>query len=548
MTVRWSDQHVERLEKGNSLTKNLAASTLRNLATSNPKHRMSIVMGGGVPHLVNLAREGEKATREHAAAVLKILAFNNTDIQQVLLNKGCLQLFLELAQSDNPALQEQGAGGFMHLAAVNPATRFKVFETGAMPVLIDLLRSNEANPNSLKLPEEAAKKLVREQAAGALRMLVLQNEEGEDALVKGGGIPFLVTLLNTENPVEQEHAAHCLKNMVSNNNPITERTIMASNAAPRLIELLKNADPEVQGPVADTLMCLVDRMVESVVSDEPGRPEKGAEAIAYLAAVSSKNRKAIIDEGAVPPVVTLLLLERPKEEEPDDADLDEVESKTDSDYDSQAEESEVAPEFPALSDLGRQWACRALRNLVTDEDYQCSDDRFRDNAFQVVEQGAIPRLVVLLSHPVEPVQVEACCSLRALLTFGNSYYEKLIFECKPLPVLQALLHYEVPAEVQEASAALIGAMALTRDETRKTIGRTDILQGLINLLETPALGTFCAACEALKSLALNLPNSDKIQALNTFEICRKRMVEMETEEEIRVGCKALLKHFTGDER
>jgi len=94
--------------------------------------------------------------------------------------------------------------------------------------------------------------------------------------------------------------------MVVNNNPKTERTIMATGVATRLIALLIHGEPEVQLQTAATLMCLVDRMVGYLDTDDDDLQKKGTRAIIELSAINAENRHQIVSEGALPHLVRIM--------------------------------------------------------------------------------------------------------------------------------------------------------------------------------------------------------------------------------------------------
>eukprot|EP00929_Paragymnodinium_shiwhaense_P028727 TRINITY_DN16593_c0_g1_i3.p1 TRINITY_DN16593_c0_g1~~TRINITY_DN16593_c0_g1_i3.p1 ORF type:complete len:522 (-),score=101.28 TRINITY_DN16593_c0_g1_i3:386-1951(-) len=497
MAARWSDLNLELLLTGTAEIKERAISMIREMVSINAKHRNAVVDRGAVPIILDMCRSQDRAevteqAQESAAAIIKCLAFNNTVHQEKIIAEEGVEALVELLKTDNPKLQENAAGAMMYLSANLIKHRYQVFETDVLKPLLEGLRSRH---------EE-----VRQACAGALRFLVLKIEEHEMNLVDAGGIPLLVDVIHTDDPLGQEHAVGTLRNMVVNNNPKTERAIMAAGAAPRLIELLIHGEPEVQQQTAATLMCLVDRMVEYLESEEEEKQKKGARAIIELAAFGHENREAIVEEGALDALILLL--------------------------------RKGTPEVQSLS-------ARALGNIMLEGNQRLVHTAVavRIECEMVVlgekvmgEEGIVQILTEYLraKDPVSyELQAECAYCLKNIVICQNAAVINEVIDAKAQEKAIELLKLDVLPERGFACEQLCGFLAALAENNaayRKAVGSAGAVSTVLDMLFPAADKDLCGAgapdvfgeaCLVLKHLSLSSLYKQAITGGSTFDLLRR---------------------------
>lgn len=306
---RWVKRSVEGLSASTEAARIDALYNLRTFAATNTQYGKAIIAAGAVPRLVDIlsGTSGEDGfqSKLHAAATLKGLCYGNVEMQRAVVDGGAIPPLVFTLGGESPAdLKEEAVGALRNLSSACTQHGDAVMEAGSLQPLLQLIRDGLIDDRDMGPCVGAA---------GTIRKLVAKSPTHERALVDSGGLPTLVRLLECACVEAQEQAAGIFRNLVRRNEPYTERSIMAAGVARPLIECLRDGDPMVQGQAAGALICLVDRMVELLQSDDTADREAGAFAIACLADISEENRVAILEEGAVPHLVGLMLPRDPPE-------------------------------------------------------------------------------------------------------------------------------------------------------------------------------------------------------------------------------------------
>ena len=185
---------------------------------------------------------------------------------------------------------------------------------------------------------------VQEQAAAALSALALHDEAMQDAIVRGGGVAPLLSLVREGTDLAQEHGARAICRLAAASH--NQRALIEAGACPELISLMRVGSPKAQECAVAGLLDLVRgfgggetgggeaghepaaegeegqeggaqllvQIVEAggivplvglLSSGSPQGKEKAVAALCQLA-VEPSNRDAIVTHGGIPAIVSLL--------------------------------------------------------------------------------------------------------------------------------------------------------------------------------------------------------------------------------------------------
>jgi vacuolar protein 8 len=166
-----------------------------------------------------------------------------------------------LLRTGSLGAQETSAGALLWLAE-SQTNRVSIADAGAIPLLVSLL--------------DGGSEEVKEQAAGALQMLVKNNLSNQKDIAEG-----LVELLATGSASAQEHVTQLLKNLARD--PENRASIAKAGAVPELVRQLERGSPKAMGMAAQGLALIALRSAEfrSVVTQERS-PERSPECIRLL--------------------------------------------------------------------------------------------------------------------------------------------------------------------------------------------------------------------------------------------------------------------------
>jgi len=217
---------VKLLSTGTDCTKEHAAGTLANLANGHDNHQATIGKAGAVGALMALvAEQGEGANLVAARAVsaLLLLCLNRDNAEAVHAVDGIAKLTAALKRGVSEA-----AGALMNLSLHSKEAQRAILNGGALPCLVEML--------------SASTPTGQEEAAGAIMNLTTGSPENQKPVADAGAVLPLVMLLTFgASPSAKEHAAAALGNLAQKNEPI-RKSILAAQAGPALLEMLKATD------------------------------------------------------------------------------------------------------------------------------------------------------------------------------------------------------------------------------------------------------------------------------------------------------------------
>merc|ERR1712232_564230 len=245
-------------------------------------------------------------------------------------------------------------------------------------------------------------------------------------------------------------------------------------------------------------------MVESLeVSEDdpeadPEAPERGAMAIKLLASVSDDNRDAIIDEGALPPLVGLLVSDN----------------------------------------VGAQReASAALANLMNDNSHIKE---------MVMDEGGLTHFVTLLASPEPAVQEQAAFALKSVVGENMPSLERAVIDAHALPGLVAILASEDPSPEQAAAkrraAEVLATLATTSAAHRKLVYEAGAVEPLLEMLPSEEPGVHVQAAEALLKLKLETKAEEEMINSGIAERLRKLMKQFD-DVELLESVERCLKEF-----
>ncbi|KAL0911999.1 hypothetical protein M5K25_017940 [Dendrobium thyrsiflorum] len=165
---------------------------------------------------------------------------------------------------------------------------------------------------------------TQRQAAYELRLLAKFGMENRRIIAEAGAIPFLVTLLGSRDPRTQENAVTALLNLsIFENN---KTLIMAAGALDSIVKVLRDGElMEARENAAATIFSLsilneckveIGKRVEAVaglvelLQDGTSAGKRDAATALLNLAVYDPNKTAVVEAGAVPVLVELLMDEK----------------------------------------------------------------------------------------------------------------------------------------------------------------------------------------------------------------------------------------------
>uniref|UniRef100_M8AIS3 Protein ARABIDILLO 1 n=1 Tax=Aegilops tauschii TaxID=37682 RepID=M8AIS3_AEGTA len=338
-----------------------AATTLATFAVIDdentnvdPARSEAVMLEGGIPMLLDLARCSRESLQSEAAKAIANLSVN-PKVAKAVADQGGIAILTNMAKSVNRLVAEEAAGGLWNLSVGEEHKVVAIAAAGGVKALVDLIFRWPAGTG------------VLERAAGALANLAADDKCSLE-VATAGGIHALVTLARSckvEGVLEQ--AARALANLAAHgdNNNNNAAVGQEPGALEALVQLTHSPSEGVRQEAAGALWNLSfdDRNRESIASAggvqalvslcqeclnaSDGLQERAAGALWGLS-VSEANSIAIGREGGVPPLIAL----------------------------AQSEVEDV-----------HETAAGALWNLAF---YSC-------NSLRIVEEGGVPVLVHLCS-------------------------------------------------------------------------------------------------------------------------------------------------------
>ncbi|KAJ8661318.1 hypothetical protein O0I10_003068 [Lichtheimia ornata] len=281
-----------------------ASAALANLAV-NTENKLLIVKLGGLEQLIR--QMGSPSVEVQCNAVGCITNLATHDDNKVRIAKSdALRLLVDLARSKDQRVQRNATGALLNMTHTQD-NRQQLVNAGAIPVLISLLSSQDADVQyycTTALSNIAADGMNRKKLA-----------QTDSRLVQ-----YLIALMETKSLKVQCQAALALRNLASDEKYQLE--IVRCKGLTPLLRLLKSSFlPLILSSVACIRNISIHPANESPIIEE-GFVNPLIELLSYddneeiqchaistlrnLAASSERNRKAIVEAGAVERIRTLI--------------------------------------------------------------------------------------------------------------------------------------------------------------------------------------------------------------------------------------------------
>lgn len=290
-----SDQEVQRA----------ACAALGNLAI-NDENKVLIVDMGGLSPLIRQMMSPDIEVQCNAVGCVTNLATQDANKSKIA-QSGALIPLTRLAKSPDLRVQRNATGALLNMTH-SPENRKQLVDTGSVPVLVQLLSSPDpdiqyycttalsniaVDAENRKMLATTEPKLVSQlvqlmdspsprvqcQATLALRNLA-SDALYQLEIVRSGGLSNLVSLLKSQHEPLVLAAVACIRNISIH--PLNERPIVEAGFLEPLVDLVDYTDnPEIQCHTVSSLR--------------------------NLAASSDRNRKALVEAGAIDKCMKIVL-------------------------------------------------------------------------------------------------------------------------------------------------------------------------------------------------------------------------------------------------
>lgn len=206
---------------------------------------------------------------KEACTSLSVLA-NKPEQQRRITNSDAIAGLVALlkrysAQSPAGGVARRAADALTSLAHENAQIKSQVRNEGGIPPLVTLLESTE--------------KKVQRAAAGALRTLAFKSEENKSQIVEYGALPMLICMLRHDDVSIHYEAVGVIGNLV-HSSPHIKKKVLEEGALQPVIGILSSKCPESQ--------------------------REAALLIGQFAAISPEFKVKIAQRGAISPLITML--------------------------------------------------------------------------------------------------------------------------------------------------------------------------------------------------------------------------------------------------
>lgn len=254
-----------------------------------------------VKKLVEDLKSDSIETQREATCQLRLLAKHNMDNRIVIANCGAIKLLVDLLQSTDLKTQENAVTALLNLS-INDNNKMAIGNADAIEPLIYVLQTGT--------PE------ARENSAATLFSLSV-IEENKSKIGRSGAIGPLVDLLGNGTPRGKKDAATALFNLsIYHDN---KARIVQAGAVRHLVELMDPAAGMVDKAVAVLANLATIPEGRTAIGSARGIPvlvevvelgsargkENAAAALLQLCTFSSRFCNMVLQEGAVPPLVSL---------------------------------------------------------------------------------------------------------------------------------------------------------------------------------------------------------------------------------------------------
>ncbi|KAK9463860.1 armadillo-type protein [Lipomyces oligophaga] len=305
-----------------------ASAALGNLAVNN-ENKVLIVEMGGLEPLIKQMQSPNVEVQCNAVGCITNLATHD-DNKVKIARSGALVPLTKLAKSKDHRVQRNATGALLNMTH-SDENRQELVNAGAIPVLVALLQSQDADVQyycttalsniavdsvNRKILSETEPKLVsclvglmnngpvkvQCQAALALRNLA-SDDKCQVEIVKAGGLDPLLRLLQSNIPQLVLSSVACIRNVsihADNEAPIIEAGFLRP-----LVALLKNDEKSDVASNGVTSATAASSSTSSMTEEEIQC--HAISTLRNLAASSERNKKAIVEAGAVDKCLSLVL-------------------------------------------------------------------------------------------------------------------------------------------------------------------------------------------------------------------------------------------------
>ncbi|OAD08334.1 hypothetical protein MUCCIDRAFT_32100 [Mucor lusitanicus CBS 277.49] len=283
-----------------------SSAALGNLAV-NTENKLLIVKLGGLDQLIRQMGSPNAEVQCNAVGCITNLATHDQNKSRIA-NSEALRLLIDLARSKDQRVQRNATGALLNMTHTQE-NRQQLVNAGAIPILISLLSSHDADVQyycTTALSNIAVDAVNRKKLA-----------QSDSKLVQ-----YLIQLMDTKSLKVQCQAALALRNLASDEKYQLE--IVQCRGLPPLLRLLKSSFlPLILSSVACIRNISIHPANESPIIDE-GFVNPLIELLSYddneeiqchaistlrnLAASSERNKRAIVEAGAVERIKHLIQL------------------------------------------------------------------------------------------------------------------------------------------------------------------------------------------------------------------------------------------------
>jgi vacuolar protein 8 len=377
-----------------------------------------------------------------------------------------------------------------------------IAELGGIPILVDLLKAERTGPH-----ENATEAIWRLAGIGDNKL----------AIADVGGIPALVNLLSIGSVATQRFSAAAMSNL-ARDCPQNQLKLAKAKAILPLVQLLGAESVETQDFAVSALLSLashpesrnavVKRLVAVLDSRNSAAQLRAAGALAVLSSRNLTYRSAIMEAGAIPPLVRILGdgLRVEKDTPQERAAYVLADLARSSESKEEIVESEgITPLVRMLSSPSQkaQNAAAAAIHLLSSNG---------DNKISIAQAGGIPRLVALIAAKENADgQAYAAAALRLLSTSPENKVE--IISNGGIPYLvQMMISDMTSAEAMESAAGVLSEIARMPHPSKLAIVNAGGIAPLVRACKEGSSGAKKGSAAALWGLSQSAEFKDAIIA------------------------------------
>ncbi|KAG2204305.1 vacuolar protein 8 [Mucor mucedo] len=281
-----------------------ASAALGNLAV-NTENKLLIVKLGGLDQLIRQMGSPNVEVQCNAVGCITNLATHDENKTKIA-KSDALRLLVDLAKSKDQRVQRNATGALLNMTHTQE-NRQQLVNAGAIPVLISLLSSPDAD--------------VQYYCTTALSNIAVDGGNRKKlAQTDSRLVQYLIALMDTKSLKVQCQAALALRNLASDEKYQIE--IVRCKGLPPLLRLLKSSylplilssvacirnisiHPANESPIIDG--GFVNPLIELLAYDDNEEIQCHAiSTLRNLAASSERNKRAIVEAGAVERIKTLI--------------------------------------------------------------------------------------------------------------------------------------------------------------------------------------------------------------------------------------------------